>query len=136
MVLCGAPSYLDGRPPLLSPWDLQQYECLSFAHTELRNLWTFDGPNGRVSVPVSSRLMVDHGEPLLCAALAGMGIILQPYELVRSALSEGRLVRLLPGYEAPTRPMHVLYAPDRRVTPKLRSFLDFAVAAFGPESTQ
>ncbi|PVZ43699.1 hypothetical protein N430_00171 [Pseudomonas sp. CC120222-01a] len=27
--------------------------------------------------------------------------------------------------------MHVLYAPDRRLTPKLRSFPDFAREAFG-----
>jgi hypothetical protein len=27
--------------------------------------------------------------------------------------------------------MHILYAPDRRITPKLRSFIDFAVARFG-----
>jgi hypothetical protein len=27
--------------------------------------------------------------------------------------------------------MHILYAPDRRLTPKLRSFIDFAGATFG-----
>jgi DNA-binding transcriptional LysR family regulator len=75
--------------------------------------------------------MADHGEPLLCAALSGMGILLQPLELVRESIAEGRLVELLPGYRVPARPMHVLYSPDRRLTPKLRSFLDFAVAAFG-----
>ncbi|WP_140720682.1 MULTISPECIES: LysR family transcriptional regulator [Gammaproteobacteria] len=133
LVLCAAPSYLDGRPAPTSPQDLQQHECLGFSHTELRTHWTFDGPDGRITVPVSGRLMVDHGEPLLCAALAGMGVMLQPLELVRKALADGRLVRLLPAYEVPSRPMHVLYAPDRRITPKLRSFLDFAVEAFGPD---
>ncbi len=34
-------------------------------------------------------------------------------------------------YEAPNRPLHLLYAPDRQMTPKLRSFIEFAVAAFG-----
>jgi DNA-binding transcriptional LysR family regulator len=131
LVLCAAPTYLLGCPPLLTPHDLQQHECLGFSHTELRTHWTFVGPEGRVSVPISGRLMVDHGEPLLCAALAGMGIMLQPLELVREALVDGRLLRLLPKYEVPSRPMHVLYAPDRRMTPKLRSFLDFAVEAFG-----
>jgi DNA-binding transcriptional LysR family regulator len=131
LVLCAAPTYLLGGPPLLTPHDLQQHECLGFSHTELRTHWTFVGPEGRVSVPISGRLMVDHGEPLLCAALAGMGIMLQPLELVREALADGRLLRLLPKYEVPSRPMHVLYAPDRRMTPKLRSFLDFAVEAFG-----
>jgi DNA-binding transcriptional LysR family regulator len=75
--------------------------------------------------------MVDHGEPLLHAALAGLGILLQPVELLRPALEDGRLVEVLPNYTAPARPLHILYAPDRRMTPKLRSFIDFAVLAFG-----
>jgi DNA-binding transcriptional LysR family regulator len=129
--LCAAPSYLEGCPPLLTPWDLQQHECLGFSYTELRTHWTFDGPGGRVVVPISSRLVVDHGEPLLCAALAGLGVMLQPLELVRDALEDGSLVTLLPDYRIPQRPVHLLYAPDRRVTPKLSSFLDFSMAMFG-----
>ncbi len=40
-------------------------------------------------------------------------------------------MRLLPDHAPPPRPMHVLHAPDRRITPKLRSFLDFLAARFG-----
>jgi DNA-binding transcriptional LysR family regulator len=134
LVLCAAPSYLRGKPAIKTPWDLQDHECLGFSHTELRTHWTFDGPEGKVIVPVNSRLMADHGEPLLCAALAGLGVLLQPVELVRQSLLQGDLVPLLPTYPIPSRPLHVLYAPDRRLTPKLRSFLDFAVAKFGPEA--
>lgn len=56
-----------------------------------------------------------------------MGILLQPYELVADEIEAGRLIRLLPEYEPAARSLHVLYASDRRMTPKLRSFLDFAV---------
>jgi DNA-binding transcriptional LysR family regulator len=130
LVVCASPQYLQAHGHPATPADLANHECLGFAYTELRTQWTFDGPNGREVVPISSRLMVDHGEPLLCAALAGLGVMLQPLELVRDALADGRLVEILPGYEAPPRPLHIVYAPDRRVTPKLRSFLDFAVAQF------
>lgn len=133
LVLCAAPSYLEGKPPIKTPWDLQNHECLGFSHTELRTHWTFDGPEGSVVVPVGSRFMADHGEPLLCAALAGLGILLQPVELVRKSLLAGELVTLLPDFPPPTRPLHVLYAPDRRLTPKLRSFLDFATQNFGAD---
>jgi DNA-binding transcriptional LysR family regulator len=70
---------------------------------------------------------------MLAMAKAAMGIMLQPLELVRPELDAGRLVRILPEYAAPTRPMHIMYAPDRRLTPKLRSFIDFVVATFGRE---
>ena len=78
---------------------------------------------------------MDSGEALLAAALAGLGIMLQPTELVRPELDAGRLVALLPEYRAPPRPFHILYAPDRRPTPKLRSFIDFAAGAFGPQGS-
>ncbi len=134
LVLCAAPSYLARRPPITSPWDLQQQECLGFAFSDGRSHWSFDGPEGRIDVPITSRLTINQGDPLLSAAVAGLGVVLQPMELVGDALRDGTLVRLLPQYASPTSPMHVLYAPDRRMTPKLRSFLDFAVESFGQRS--
>jgi DNA-binding transcriptional LysR family regulator len=47
-------------------------------------------------------------------------------------ISAGRLVGLLPDYALPSRPMHILYAPDRRMTPNLRTFIDFTLEKFGP----
>ncbi|GAB7541145.1 LysR family transcriptional regulator [Cupriavidus sp. 8B] len=131
LVLCAAPTYLTNCPALNHPMDLQQHQCLGFSHTSLRTHWDFCSPDGRITVPVTGRLMADSGEALRMAAVAGQGILLQPLELVEADLAASRLVRLLPDYEPPTRPVHILYAPDRRMTPKLRSFLDFAVEVFG-----
>ncbi|MEG0677419.1 MAG: LysR family transcriptional regulator [Comamonas sp.] len=130
MVLCASPSYLARRPPLTSPWDLQQHECLGFSFSDGRSHWSFDGPDGRVDVPITSRLTINQGDPLLAAAVAGLGVMMQPIELVKDALRDGTLVSLLAQYSVPVSPMHNLYAPDRRLTPKLRSFLDFSIEAF------
>jgi DNA-binding transcriptional LysR family regulator len=59
-----------------------------------------------------------------------MGVIRHAEELLVDDLTSSRLVRVLPGWRS-ERPLHILYAPDRRITPKLRSFLDFAAARFG-----
>ncbi|MBB6250170.1 LysR family transcriptional regulator [Nitrospirillum iridis] len=131
LILCAAPSYLDSHPLPTHPLDLRDHECLLFPNTALRSAWPFVGPDGSVSVPVAGRLSIDSGEALQVAVLAGLGIALQPVEVARADLAAGRLRVLLPDYTVPARPMHVLYAPDHRVTPKLRSFLDFAAAEFG-----
>ncbi|MGC5700749.1 LysR family transcriptional regulator [Pseudomonas sp. NFXW11] len=131
LLLCAAPSYLARRPPLTSPWDLQQHDCLGFAYADGRTHWQFEGPEGLMEVPITSRLTINQGDPLLAAAIAGLGVVLQPLELVGNALRAGTLVNLLAQYRVPPSPMHLLYAPDRRLTPKLRSFLDFASATFG-----
>jgi DNA-binding transcriptional LysR family regulator len=131
LILCAAPIYLETHAPIKSPLDLASHECLGFAYTELRTHWSFERPEGLVTVPVTGRLMIDSGEALLMAARAGMGVLLQPAELIEPELEAGRLVRVLPQYRPPDRPLHLLYAPDRQMTPKLRSFIEFAVAAFG-----
>lgn len=134
LVLCAAPFYLERRLPIKTPWDLQQHECLGFGYSDGRSSWSFDGPEGRINVPIKSRLTINQGYPLLAAAIAGLGVILQPLELVGDALRNGSLVRLLSQYAVPASPLHILYTPDRRMTPKLRSFLDFSVATFGNRS--
>ncbi len=131
--LCAAPSYLAARGAPRAPAELRQHECLGFAHMATGDQWLFTGPEGPEAVEVSYRLLVNNGQALLTAALAGLGLLLQPTALVRDAVAAGHLVRVLPAYRPVSRPMHLLYAPDRRITPKLRSFIDFALAHFaGP----
>ncbi|SCB22849.1 DNA-binding transcriptional regulator, LysR family [Rhizobium hainanense] len=130
LVICAAPNYLRSRGVPSKPDDLKEHDCLIFSHTMLRTHWDLEGPDGSVNIPIYGRLMIDNGEALLQAALAGLGIILQPFELVRSSLEAGSLVAVLPEYNVPTRSLHILHAPDRRITPKLRSFLDFVSSEF------
>lgn len=132
VLLCASPSYMQTSPPLDAPQDLHRHECLVFAHTSMRTEWVFEGPDGQVtSVPIVGRFTSDSGEALRAAAVAGHGILLQPSALVAEDIKAGRLVTVLNRYQAPSRPFHMLFAPDRRMTPKLRSFLDFASTHFG-----
>jgi len=38
---------------------------------------------------------------------------------------------VMPDYQPPNRPMHLLYAPDRYRLPKLRRFVEFAMQMWG-----
>jgi DNA-binding transcriptional LysR family regulator len=75
--------------------------------------------------------MINNGQALLTAALAGLGILLQPAALVQDEVNAG----VWSGCCLATRPSPVRCTssmhPNWRVTPKLRSFIDFAVARFG-----
>lgn len=131
LIACASQAYLDDAPPLVHPSDLSQHECLIFSHTSLRTHWEFESVEGMLRVAIEGRLMLDSGEALINAARAGQGIALQPAELVKPLIDEGYLIQVLSEYKIPTRPLHILHAPDRRLTPKVRSFLDFASDHFG-----
>ncbi len=132
LIPCASPSYLErhGRPA--HPSDLARHACLGFSGSALEERWTFHGDDGEVVVPIGSRFSANSGHALRQAALAGMGIIHHAEELLADDLVSGRLVRIMAEWRS-ERPLHILYAPDRRITPKLRSFLDFTTARFSRE---
>lgn len=134
LVACAAPAYLAKHGTPKAPAELAAHECLGFAYWARAPLdvWDFAGADGVTHrIKVRSRLTVNTGPALRAAALEGFGITLQPEELLREDLAAGRLVRVLPDYEGPSRPMHILFPASRRPTPKLRSFVDFVAEAFG-----
>ena len=73
------------------------------------------------------------GHALRTAARAGLGVIRQPLTLVGPDIAAGHLVRLLPDWDLGERAVTLLYYRDRRMTPRLSSFIAFAMEAFsGP----
>ena len=82
------------------------------------------------TVIFTPRLRANNGEGLRQAALAGVGIVMQPEVLLDDDIKEKRLVRILPAWRVPTRPLHVVYVRDRQMTPKLQCFIDFVAERF------
>jgi DNA-binding transcriptional LysR family regulator len=133
LVACAAPSYIRTYGMPLKPGDLSNHECLGFAHwpAALNRQWTFDQAGSSSPVAVHSRLIVNDWGAIHSAVLSGFGITLGYEHAVAEDLAAGRLVQVLPDFEGPSRPMHLLYASDRRMTPKLRFFVDRIVESFG-----
>ena len=130
LLLCASPDYLARCGTPATPADLAGHDCLSFGAASLVQ-WRFERGHDVCKVPVEGRVRINNGQALRVAALQGLGIVLQPEILLEADVRAGRLVRLLPDYEAPSRPMHVVYLPDRYRSPKLRSFIDFMLERFG-----
>jgi DNA-binding transcriptional LysR family regulator len=129
LMICASPEYLACRGTPGKPEDLSQHECLSFSPAAVAH-WRLTGQEGVCRVPVSGRVQVNHGQALRVAALHGLGIVLQPAILLEADVRAGRLVQLFATHELPSRPMSVVYLPDRYRSPKLRSFVDFLVERF------
>ena len=133
-IACASPGYLarHGHPQV--PSDLAQHNCLAlmFAAGPDRDWW-FPRPDnsGAEHVSVRGRLDVNGGMALREAALAGLGVILQPQMLLQDDLDAGRLVRLFPDWPAPTWPVHIVHLPDSRMPPKLESFIAFLQERLG-----
>ncbi len=133
-VACASPSYLRARGVPVTPADLTRHECIGFAHwpKPAAAVWRFTRGAELFEATIVTRLRMNNGRALLNAALEGFGIVMVAEDVARADLAAGRLVRVLPGFDPLPQPMHVLYLQDRRQTPKLRSFIEAAIAELGP----
>ena len=131
VVLCAAPHYLERSGIPQVPADLADHNCLDFTLSSLHGAWRFG--SGQTVAP-RGRLRANSGQALRAAALEGVGIVLLPEVLVAEDLAAGRLTCLLPHHAPAGQPLHLLTLPDRRPTPKLRSFVTFIVARLGTAS--
>jgi DNA-binding transcriptional LysR family regulator len=133
LAACASPEYLRERGIPEHPDDLVHHQCLGHAHWSRPSNygWRFLDGERLVEPDVRGRLRCNTASAIVAAALAGAGIAYVAEDVIREDLISGRLVRVLPKYESPTRPIHLLFHPDRRQTPKLRSFIDVVVAEFG-----
>lgn len=132
---CASPAYLERMGMPRQPADLAGHQCLGYSYWSGGNEWTLQGADGEHVVRVDGGLRANNGDVLREAALAGMGIVLQPDFLVGEDVAAGRLVRVLPEYTLPPIGIHAVYASRSHLAPKVRSFIDHLVEAMSPVAT-
>ncbi|WP_213881505.1 LysR family transcriptional regulator [Pseudomonas sp. dw_358] len=134
LLVAAAPDYLARHGTPLIPSDLQGHECLGYVFWSrpADREWQFSRNGETHTVRVASRLQVNESKALLTAAIDGFGIVLGPADFLEPALGSGQLVRLLADFQAPSRPMHLLYSAHRQKTAKVRRFIEAVVGRFGP----
>ena len=131
-VLAAAPAYLAAHGAPAHPGELARHSCLGIKYWRQHDRWHLLGPGGEACVvPVVGRFTANEGSALRRAGAAGAGIVLQPEDALADDFAAGRLLPVLPAWSFRPTPVHLVYAPDRRPTAKLRSAIDFLVARFG-----
>lgn len=127
VALCAAPAYLaaHGRPKTVA--DLAGHNCLGYTLPTAASAsrWVF-GSDGSLAVPVRGSLLVNNGDALLQAAVAGYGLIYQPTFIVADDIRAGRLCSLALDQPFPRfGAAHAVYPGGRRPPAKVRAFIDF-----------
>ena len=121
-----SPAYLARRGTPDSPAALSGCDALRFRTTRGRpQVWVFAERGAALPAPpVTDRLLVDNGELLVDAALAGLGVCQVFDFLALEHVREGRLVELLPDFAADAPAVHAVWLPRRQVAPKVRLALE------------
>lgn len=126
-VTCASPDYLARAGEPASPAELARHNCLGFMPVGGRAPapWRFrDG--GTVSeFPPAGNLVADSLDPLLDAAAAGLGLVQVDHAVARAFLADGRLRRVLGGFDVDGPPIMLIAGGTRQMPRKVRAFGDF-----------
>lgn len=79
---------------------------------------------------LSHKLLVNDTNAYLAAGLAGLGIVQMPSYAATAALKSGALVPMLTEWSQSVTPVHVMYAPNRFLSAKVRVFIDWVATLF------
>jgi DNA-binding transcriptional LysR family regulator len=128
-VLCTTPAYIAARGLPSTLDELAGHTLIGHNADQ----WRLDGPSGPVQVRINGPLRTNSSEVVREALLAGLGIALRSTWDVGPELKDGRLVRVLPDYSGGKRvAIHGVYPSRRHMEQKVRMFVDFLAALYGP----
>ena len=129
MIACAAPSYLQEHGIPNHPSELLNHEIILFTPAARSSL-KWHKNELQVEVKPNSMVTVNSGHALVNAAKSGLGVIIQPEILLESDMQSGNLVQILPDWKLSQRQISILYYRDQKMTPRLRSFINFSLQEF------
>jgi DNA-binding transcriptional LysR family regulator len=124
-VVCASPTYLKKHDTLTTPQDLQNHKIISIAGITPNTEWRFDKARNH-TVRLKPRLNVSNVGAALDLARTGWGLTRVLSYQIGPDLEAGHLQTVLEPFEPEPLPVHLVHQEGRRVTAKLRCFLDFA----------
>jgi DNA-binding transcriptional LysR family regulator len=123
--LMASPEYLRARGTPRRIEDLIDHDCIvAIRANGVREAWPL-AAGGAFTIE-RPRLMANAPGLIRAAALQGLGIGLIAHSLVRDEVASGQLVPVLEGIAGQVMPISLLYAEGSKLSPKIRSFVDFA----------
>ncbi len=124
-VVCASPDYLKTNGIPNAPQDLQAHKIVSIAAITPHTEWRFGKDRDQV-VRIKPRLSVSNVGAGLALARSGWGLARVLSYQIGPDLQTGELQTVLEPFEPTRLPVHLVHQQGRRVTAKLRCFLDFA----------
>jgi len=133
-VLVASPAYLERHGTPKTVGELANHNCLVHSLKAPTSIWSFRGPEGKVSVRVRGALRSNFGDALRYAALLGHGISMHPTYMIADDLAAGTLKVLMPEYEPTRLEVYAVFPSRRNVPLRVNTFLTFLREWFSARS--
>jgi LysR family transcriptional regulator for bpeEF and oprC len=129
-VLCAAPHYIDGYGLPATPDDLVDHQQVGYVLASTGKVRPVRlEREGRVAEhDVPARFVTTDSAAALSAGLDGLGLVVLAEFVAGHYLTSGALVRVLPGWQCPSLPLHLVTPTARKRAARVQAFMDWAHA--------
>ncbi len=129
-ILVASPDYIGQHGAPDTPEALQNHALLLYTLSDDWDHLTFTRGEVTRRLPAKAEIASNDGQLLRQAALAGMGILVQPAYVVHDDLAAGRLLPVLGDWRLPTLTMNVVFPSRAHLPARTRLFIDAIVRYF------
>jgi DNA-binding transcriptional LysR family regulator len=126
-VLCASPAYLARHGTPAHPGELARHRAVRSTGRGTGSEWSFVRGTDKTQLTLADCFVCNQVEATLDACVAGLGLGRFLGYQVRALEAEGRLVRVLPEWQAPPVTVNLVHAQSRLLSPRIRAFMDWAV---------
>ncbi len=133
LVMCATPDYIARHGMPQHPRDLLQgHRVIAYFSPRTGRRMAFDMVRGeeRYEFDLPYALAVNDSTAYQAAVLTGLGIAHAIEPLIQPYLADGTLVRVLPEWRSEPIVLHIVYAPNRHLSSRLRVFVDWVAELF------
>lgn len=131
MVCAAAPEWVETHGPIDTVDDLQNASELRYG-LKLGKGWAYSDQTGHHGTLQLNPLMrASNGDFLRDAAVAGLGIVIEPDFILCDAIRDGALVQLLPKIQFDAPSVYAVWSPTRHMPRRTRTLIDFMNDEFG-----
>lgn len=127
---CAAPSYLAAHGTPTHPRELSNHLWLNYFDGSGVVSWDFTQGGERLTLKFDGGLALNDSNVYEDACVAGLGVGQLPAFLVEWHARAGRLVPLLPDWQAESFPVHAVYPSNRHLSTKVQAFVEWVAEVF------
>jgi DNA-binding transcriptional LysR family regulator len=132
MRLCASEAYVARRGAPKHPSELAEHDLVAFVPSPRLQTWSLRGPEGTLEISPRAKIVSNSVKVVHDAVAAGAGISIVPEFVFAAEEVAGTMVAILPGWTMQEADLFAVYPSTRNLSPKVRAFLEFLVAAMNP----
>jgi DNA-binding transcriptional LysR family regulator len=112
------------------PAEIEAHQIFAYDNGRDPSLLRLTGPGGEFAMRLEGRLRANNADVMLASVAGGIGVAILPDFIANPGLKDGRFIRILGNWQAPSIALYLLTPPGRLRPRRVTALLEFLAETF------